>query len=412
MSRIDELIREHCPSGVMFKGLGDVGEFIRGIGLQKGDLTDEGVPAIHYGQIHTTYGTWAAETVAFVRPAFAAKLRRARPGDIVIATTSEDDQAVGKAMAWIGNDEAAVSSDAYIFRHSLVPKYVAYIFQSDGFQDQKKRWITGTKVRRISGESLAKIRIPVPPPAVQEEIVRVLDLFQALDATFEVELEAELGARRRQFAHLRESLLTSRNVDVQWMAMGELGRFIRGRRFTKDDVVEDGIPSIHYGEIYTRYGTATSSTVSHVRRDLAAKLRYAQPGDVIVAAVGETVEDVAKAVAWLGEVPVAIHDDTFLFRSEMNPTFVSYAMQTAAFHAQKNKYVARAKVKRLGGDALAKIAIPIPAIEEQERIVEILDKFDALIHSLSAGLRAELAARHLQYQYYRNNLLTFEEAAA
>ena len=412
MSRIDELIREHCPSGVMFKALGDVGEFIRGSGLQKGDLTDEGVPAIHYGQIHTTYGTWAAETVAFVRPAFAAKLRKARPGDIVIATTSEDDQAVGKAMAWIGNDEAAVSSDAYIFRHWLVPKYVAYIFQSDGFQDQKKRWITGTKVRRISGESLAKIRIPVPPPAVQEEIVRVLDLFQALDATFEVELEAELGARRRQFVHLRESLLTSRNVNVQWMAMGELGRFIRGRRFTKDDVVEDGIPSIHYGEIYTRYGTATSSTVSHVRRDLATKLRYAQPGDVIVAAVGETVEDVAKAVAWLGEVPVAIHDDTFLFRSEMNPTFVSYAMQTAAFHAQKNKYVARAKVKRLGGDALAKIAIPVPAIEEQERIVEILDKFDALVHSLSAGLRAELAARHLQYQYYRNKLLTFEEAAA
>lgn len=396
----------------MFKALGDVGEFIRGSGLQKGDLTDEGVPAIHYGQIHTTYGTWAAETVAFVRPAFAAKLRKARPGDIVIATTSEDDQAVGKAMAWIGNDEAAVSSDAYIFRHSLVPKYVAYIFQSDGFQDQKKRWITGTKVRRISGESLAKIRIPVPPPAVQEEIVRVLDLFQALDATFEIELEAELGARRRQFAHLRESLLTSRNVDVQWMAMGELGRFIRGRRFTKDDFVEDGIPSIHYGEIYTRYGTATSSTVSHLRRDLAAKLRYAQPGDVIVAAVGETVEDVAKAVAWLGEVPVAIHDDTFLFHSEMNPTFVSYAMQTAAFHAQKNKYVARAKVKRLGGDALAKIAIPVPAIEEQERIVEILDKFDALVQNLSAGLRAELAARHLQYQYYRNDLLTFEEAAA
>jgi type I restriction enzyme S subunit len=396
----------------MFKALGDVGQFIRGIGLLKGDLTDEGVPAIHYGQIHTTYGTWAAETVAFVRPAFAAKLRKARPGDIVIATTSEDDQAVGKAMAWIGNDEAAVSSDAYIFRHSLVPKYVAYIFQSDGFQDQKQRWITGTKVRRISGESLAKIRIPVPPRAVQEEIVRLLDLLEALDATFEVELEAELGARRRQFAHVRESLLTSRNADVPWMAMGELGQFIRGRRFTKDDVVEDGIPSIHYGEIYTRYGTAASKTVSHVRRDLASKLRYARPGDVIVAAVGETVEDVAKAVAWLGEEPVAIHDDTFLFRSEMNPTFVSYAMQTAAFHAQKNKYVDRAKVKRLSGDALGKIAIPVPAIEEQERIVEILDRFDALVQGLSAELRAELAARHLQYRYYRNHLLTFAEAAA
>ncbi len=146
--------------------------------------------------------------------------------------------------------------------------------------------------------------------------------------------------------------------------MGKIGEFIRGRRFTKDDVVEDGIPSIHYGEIYTQYGTATSKTVSHVRRELAGQLRFAQPGDVVIAAVGETVEDVAKAVAWLGDEPVAIHDDTFLFRSDMNAKFVSYAMQTAAFHAQKNKYVARAKVKRLGGESLAKICIPVPSRPE------------------------------------------------
>lgn len=193
--------------------------------------------------------------------------------------------------------------------------------------------------------------------------------------------------------------------------LNEIGKFIRGRRFTKDDVVPDGIPSIHYGEIYTQYGVATSSTVSHVRTDMAQQLRYAQPNDVVVAAVGETVEDVGKAVAWLGDEDVAIHDDCFLFRHSMNPKFVSYFFQTEAFHTQKNKYVARAKVKRLSGESLGKIMIPVPRREEQERIVSILDKFEVLVNDLSTGLPAEIKARRQQYEHYRDRLLAFREAA-
>jgi type I restriction enzyme S subunit len=195
------------------------------------------------------------------------------------------------------------------------------------------------------------------------------------------------------------------------MMLNEVGRFIRGRRFTKDDIVKDGIPSIHYGEIYTEYGVATSSTVSHVRTNMAQQLRYAQTNDVVIAAVGETVEDVGKAVAWLGDEDVAIHDDCFLFRHPMNPKFVSYYFQTEDFHAQKNKYVARAKVKRLSGENLGKIKIPVPPLDEQRRIVAILDKFDALVNDLSTGLPAEITARRKQYEHYRDRLLTFREAA-
>jgi type I restriction enzyme S subunit len=199
---------------------------------------------------------------------------------------------------------------------------------------------------------------------------------------------------------------------VRWTPLGELGAFIRGRRFTKADVTDDGIPAIHYGEIYTHYGVATNSTVSHVRYDLVNRLRYAQPGDVIFAAVGETVEDVAKAVAWLGDEQVAIHDDTFLFRGTLNPKFVSYFAQTSDFNAQKNKHVARAKVKRLSGESLAKILMPAPSREKQDKIVAVLDKFDALLNDLSIGLPAELDARHKQYEHYRDRLLTFKELAA
>lgn len=193
------------------------------------------------------------------------------------------------------------------------------------------------------------------------------------------------------------------------MPLGEVGFFFRGRRFTKADVVDGGIPSIHYGEIYTHYGTSASRVRSHVRHELASVLRYAAPRDVVIAGVGETVADVAKAVAWMGPSQVAIHDDCFAFRSEQDPVFISYLMQTASFHDQKDKFVSRAKVKRIGAEGLGKIVVPIPPIEEQRRIVAMLDTFDALVGDISTGLPAEIAARRKQYEYYRDKLLTFEE---
>ncbi len=96
---------------------------------------------------------------------------------MIVATTSEDDDAVAKATAWLGEGDVSVSGDAYIFRHTLDPRYLAYFFQSDQFQGQKRRFITGTKVRRVSGDSLAKVRIPVPPIQVQKEISRIMDNF-------------------------------------------------------------------------------------------------------------------------------------------------------------------------------------------------------------------------------------------
>lgn len=408
----DELIAELAPNGVEFKALGEVGEFIRGSGLQKSDLSDHGAPAIHYGQVHTHYGIWTETTKSFTDPALAVRLRRAKPGDLIIATTSEDDAAVAKATAWIGDGEVAISGDAYIYRHSLDPRYVAYFFQSEQFQSQKVRFITGTKVRRVSGDSLARVRIPVPPLAVQREIVRVLDHLTQLEAGLEVELEAELEARRRQYEYYRDRLLSLRDGEGRRIAMGDLGSFIRGRRFTKADMVALGIPAIHYGEIYTHYGISANQSRSFVRSGLSSSLRYAQPGDVVVAGVGETVEDVAKAVAWVGDSQVAIHDDCFAFRSEADPEYIAHVMQTTDFQLQKKQLVARAKVKRIGAGSLGRIVVPVPSLDEQRRIVKILDKFDALVNDLSVGLPAELVARRKQYEYYRNKLLTFEEAPA
>jgi len=193
--------------------------------------------------------------------------------------------------------------------------------------------------------------------------------------------------------------------------MGEVGEFTRGRRFTKADIVDDGIPCVNFGEIYTRYGVFATEVHSHVREDIKPSLRFAVMGDVILTGVSETVEDICKAVAWLGEDKVAVHDDCFSFHHSMDPKFVSYYLQTKTFHAEKAKHVARAKVKRISSESLAKLTIPVPPREEQERIVAILDRFDALVNDLSIGLPAEIEARRKQYEYYRDKLLTFEEAA-
>lgn len=140
---------------------------------------------------------------------------------------------------------------------------------------------------------------------------------------------------------------------------------------------------------------------------MAESLRYAEPGDVVITDVGETVEDVGKAVAWLGDGKVAIHDHCYAFRHAMNPKFVSYCMQTAPFIAEKAKYIARTKVNTLLINGFSKISIPVPSLAEQARIIAILDKFDALTNSLTEGLPREIELRQKQYEYYRDLLLSF-----
>src|SRR5262249_46246849 len=156
----------------------------------------------------TNYGTATALTRSFVRPELKSSLRLARKGDVVIAATGENVEDVCKAVAWIGDDEIAIHDDCYIYRHELDPKYVSYFFQSSAFRDEKIRVGSEWKVVRVSGSSMAKMKIPVPPLAVQREVGAVLDAFAALEGALEVELAAEREARRRQYEYYRDSLLT------------------------------------------------------------------------------------------------------------------------------------------------------------------------------------------------------------
>lgn len=414
MSRIADLVQKYAPDGVEHKVLGDVAKVFRGKRFVKADMVESGVPCIHYGEVYTKYGLSATTSYSFLDPEQAVNLRFANPGDLVVATAGETVDDIGNGVAWLGADPVVIHDACYAVRSDVLdPTYLSYLFRTNAFKDQIRMWISSSKISSISTQNLARAVVPVPPLEFQREIVRILNSFTDLEADLEAELEAELESRRQQYAHYRDALLAFSNGEaVQWLPMSEFGTFTRGRRFTKNDMVAEGIPSIHYGEIYTHYGVSATKTLSNVREEIGNTLRYAKPNDVVIAGVGETVVDVAKAVAWLGDTEVAIHDDSYAFRSEADPTYISYVMQTAAFHAQKEKYVARAKVKRIGGESLGRIVVPVPPIDEQRRIVAILDRFDALVRDLSSRLPAEIEARRKQYAYYRDQLLSFEGVAA
>lgn len=390
MSRIDDLVSELASDGVALRPLGEIGVFIRGNGLQKSDLTDEGVPAIHYGQIHTHYGIWAASTKSFTLPESAAKLRRARTGDLIIATTSEDDAAVAKATAWLGSVEVAVSGDAYIYRHNLDPRFVAYFFASGSFREQKARYITGTKVRRISGDALAKIRIPVPPLEVQHEIVRILDQFTQLEA----ELEAELEARRRQYEHYRSETLAF-GEDVKSRPLSDLAENLDNRRkpVTKDARVPGAIP--YYG---------ASGIVDYVSD-------FIFEGDYLLVS-----EDGANLLARSTPIAFSISGQTWVNNHAHVLRFDTYAerrfVEVYLNSIDLAPFISGAAQPKLNKANLNRIPVPDPPLREKERVVALLDKFDALVNDLSIGLPAELTARRKQYEYYRDKLLTFEEAAA
>lgn len=182
---------------------------------------------------------------------------------------------------------------------------------------------------------------------------------------------------------------------------------MRGRRFTKADYRDVGIPSIHYADIYTKLGTWADEAVAYVDEGMRENLRYAQPGDVVIACTGEDSDDIAKAVAWLGDEPAAVHDDCAVFHHEQNPKYISYLFQTERFTKFKKRFATEAKMTRLSAERIAMFEVPISPLDEQQRIVDILDRFDALTTSLTDGLPAEIEARRQQYEYYRDKLLDF-----
>lgn len=195
------------------------------------------------------------------------------------------------------------------------------------------------------------------------------------------------------------------------MSLGELGTFTRGSGLQKKDFTPTGVGCIHYGQIYTYYGTYTDKTLSHVSHETAKKLKHVEYGDVIITNTSENIEDVCKAVVYLGKEPIVTGGHASIFKpsEKISGKYLVYYTQTEYFARDKRKYAKGTKVIDVSANDLAKIKIPVPPLDEQERIVSFLDKFNTLTTSISEGLPKEIALRRKQYEYYRNLLLSFPE---
>lgn len=395
MSKIDDLIKQYCPNGVEYKELGKIVNILdsqrRPVAKEKrkkGNIPYYGANGIQ---------DWVDDYIF----------------DGTFLLIGEDGSVINKdntpVLNW-ATGKIWVNNHAHILSEKIEEanlRYVYFILSKTNVCS-----IVRGMPPKLNQLNLRGIKIPIPPLPVQEEIVKVLDAFTALEA----ELEAELEARKRQYEYYRNKLLTfDENTTgegrIKFMQLGDVGTFIRGNGLQKKDFTDTGVGCIHYGQIYTYYGTFAERTKSYVSNELAEKLKKAQTGDLIIATTSENVEDVGKAVAWLGNEDICIGGHSYAFHHNQNPKYMAYLFQTEAFNQQKKKVVKGVKVIDINDSAMSKFKFGFPPLDEQERIVAILDKFDSLVNDISEGLPAELTARRQQYEYYRNKLLTFEEAA-
>ena len=183
----------------------------------------------------------------------------------------------------------------------------------------------------------------------------------------------------------------------------------RGSGITREQVTEDGIPCVRYGEIYTTYNIWFDECKSHTKIDNIANPKYFEHGDILFAITGEKVEDIAKSTAYMGNDKCLAGGDIVVLKHNQNPKYLSYVLSTNSAQQQKSKGKIKSKVVHSSIPAIEEIKIPLPDLEIQNRLVNVLDNFDAICTDLNIGLPAEIEARQKKYEYYRDLLLAFVE---
>ena len=259
--------------------------------------------------------------------------------------------------------------------------------------------------QRLWLRKYAPLLIPLPPLAVQERIVEILDKFTALEA----ELEAELEARGRQFRYYRNKLLRF-GEEVEWRPLGEVADVskLAGFEFTKYVKYSDIGTIIAIRGLNVK-GHLDLSDVKYMDNSNFEKLSRSKlySGDMLFTYVGT-----------VGNVAIVDEDDRFYLapnvcrirftNGNILPRFMFYYFQTSRFRReQMGFYMEKSTMQNLTMGNIRKFLIPLPPLAVQEQIVAVLDKFYTLVHSIREGLPAEIALRQRQYRYYRHLLLDF-----
>lgn len=396
MTKLEKLMQEFCPDGVEYKPLKKISSITRGGNFQKKDYTENGVPCIHYGQIYTQYDLFVSKTLSYISNEVAKKQKFATTNDIIMAVTSENIEDVCKCVAWLGTDKIAVSGHTVIIHHNQNPKYLTYFFHSNMFFQQKKKIAHGTKVIEVTPDKLGNICVPLPPLPVQAEIVRILDNF--------TELTAELTARKKQYEYYRCALLFSKNYPV--IQLSEIASFSYG--YTDKAKDYGNARFIRITDILDN-GCLNEEGAKFVDINSESEKYLLSKGDILMARTGATF----GKTLWIPNNERAVYA-SFLIKIQLDNSkilnrYYWHFAQSFLYWEQAIRLVSSGGQPQFNANAVGRIKVPIPPLEEQKRIVSILDRFDKLCNDISEGLPAEIAARQKQYEYYRDKLLTFKE---
>ena len=407
MSKIDELLAQFCPNGVKCVELGSVCRFQNGFAFKSSKFKNDGKPIIRIGNIvdglisNNGYVYFNENDYSEnLTPYMVCK------GDIVIAMSGATTGKIGintSDQIYYLNQRVGLflPNEEYINK-----KYLYYWLLSK--TDEIYNISSGTGAQpNLSSQKMMRFIISLPPVEIQIEIIKILDNYTMSVKLLQQELRKELTARKQQYLYYLNRFFENSNSEI--VPLASLGTLTRGKRFVHADVTDEGVPCIHYGELYTYYGVFAYEARSHIREDLRSKMRYATKGDVIIVGAGENKDDIGVGVAWYGDEDVAVHDACYMLSHKQNPKYISYFLRSNIYHQQIVKYVYEGKICSISAENVGKALIPIPPIEEQNRIVSTLDRFDKLCTDLSFGLPAEIEARRKQYEYYRDKLLSFNE---
>lgn len=369
MSRIEDLIAEHCTNGVEYQRVGEIAQVGTGSSDRK-DATDTGVFPFYVRSKEVL----RSDSFEFNEESIVI------PGE----------GGIGDIFHY-ASGKYSLHQRAYriVFTEESIDTKFAYYYFSAKFKHFILRKAVSATVISIRKPMITDFRIPVPPLEVQREIVRILDTFTELEA----ELDAELEARRQQYEHYRAELLSLPNDPLR--QLGDLANNLDSRRRPVTRAARTSGDFPYYG---------ASGVV-----DLVSD--YIFDGDyLLVSEDGANLLARSTPIAFsiAGKTWVNNHAHVLEFSSYVERRFVELYLNSIDL----TPYISGATQPKLNKANLNRIEIPDPSLKDKERIVALLDKFDALVNDLSVGLPAELESRGKQYEYYRDKLLTFDEAPA
>lgn len=411
MSNLEELIERLCPDGVEYKRLGDIGRISMCKRVLKSQTNSvSGVPFYKIGTFGKEADSYISEELFLD---YKSRYPYPQKGDVLISASGTIGRTVifdGKPsyfqdsnIIWVANNE-----------EFLTNKFLYYIYQTNPW-----KVADGGTIKRLYNSDLEKIKLPVPPLEVQREIVRILDSFTEL----EKELEKELAARQKQYEYYRDLLLTFKPNEstilnertnelelsgtIRWMKLGDIclhsysgatPKKSNSEYYTNGTIPWIRTQDVVFNSIYKVDAYITEKAV----QETGAK--WIPENCVIVAISGASAGRCAinkiKATTNQHCLNMEIDSSKALYK------YVFYCLCNKEEELILKKQGARGD---LNSSIILGMKIPIPPLEQQQRIVDILDRFDTLCNDISSGLPAEIEARQKQYEYYRDKLLNFKE---